>query len=147
MLFYVFFVLFYVLFVCICALNNCHQVATQLQLNISYQNFTETFHHDGFSTRHKIPFSIKKVLKHFQKCITFYFISSVSLNDRKDLPNYRRLHASLITAEPRAPSRMTFYETSGQRNDYETDFSHSFFVFPLLVIILQLPHIVLISPP
>jgi hypothetical protein len=50
-LFYVFFVLFYVflcfsmwcffmtfpvLFVCICVLNNCHRVATQLQLNISY---------------------------------------------------------------------------------------------------------------
>jgi hypothetical protein len=57
-LFYVFFVLFYVflccsmcfyvvlcivcfvtfpvLFVCICVLNNCYRVATQLQLNISY---------------------------------------------------------------------------------------------------------------
>jgi hypothetical protein len=33
---YVFFVLFYVLFVCTCVLNNCHRVATQLQLNISY---------------------------------------------------------------------------------------------------------------
>jgi len=30
------FVLFYVLFVCICVLNYCHRVATQLQLNISY---------------------------------------------------------------------------------------------------------------
>jgi len=30
------FVAFPVLFVCICALNNCHRVATQLQLNISY---------------------------------------------------------------------------------------------------------------
>jgi hypothetical protein len=28
---------FPVLFVCICVLNNCHRVATQLQLNISYQ--------------------------------------------------------------------------------------------------------------
>jgi hypothetical protein len=45
MLFYVFFcvvlcdvcfVKFPVLFVCICVLNNCHRVATQLQLNISY---------------------------------------------------------------------------------------------------------------
>jgi hypothetical protein len=48
------FVTFPVLFVCICVLNNCHRVATQLQLNVLYQNFTETFHHDGFSTRHKI---------------------------------------------------------------------------------------------
>ena len=31
-----FFVLFYVLFGCICVLNYCHRVATQLQLNISY---------------------------------------------------------------------------------------------------------------
>jgi hypothetical protein len=30
------FVTFSVLFVCICVLNNCHWVATQLQLNISY---------------------------------------------------------------------------------------------------------------
>jgi hypothetical protein len=30
------FVTFPVLFVCICVLNNCHRVATQLQLNISY---------------------------------------------------------------------------------------------------------------
>ena len=30
------FVMFPVLFVCICVLNNCHQVATQLQLNIPY---------------------------------------------------------------------------------------------------------------
>jgi cell division protein FtsX len=30
------FVTFFVLFVCICVLNNCHRVATQLQLNISY---------------------------------------------------------------------------------------------------------------
>jgi hypothetical protein len=30
------FVTFLVLFVCICVLNNCHRVATQLQLNISY---------------------------------------------------------------------------------------------------------------
>ena len=31
------FVSFSVLFVCICVLNYCHQVATQLQLNISYR--------------------------------------------------------------------------------------------------------------
>jgi len=31
------FVPFSVLFVCICVLNYCHRVATQLQLNISYQ--------------------------------------------------------------------------------------------------------------
>jgi hypothetical protein len=40
-LFYVLFVsivLFYVLFVCKCVLNNCHRVATQLQLNISYKS-------------------------------------------------------------------------------------------------------------
>jgi hypothetical protein len=30
------FLLFYVLFVCMCVLNYCHWVATQLQLNISY---------------------------------------------------------------------------------------------------------------
>ena len=30
------FVSFFVLFMCICELNYCHQVATQLQLNISY---------------------------------------------------------------------------------------------------------------
>jgi hypothetical protein len=30
------FVTFSVLFVCVCVLNNCHRVATQLQLNISY---------------------------------------------------------------------------------------------------------------
>ena len=30
------FVTFPVLFVCTCVLNNCHRVATQLQLNISY---------------------------------------------------------------------------------------------------------------
>jgi hypothetical protein len=30
------FVTFPVLFVCICVLNNCHRVATQLPLNISY---------------------------------------------------------------------------------------------------------------
>ena len=30
------FVSFSVLFVCICVLNYCHRVATQLQLNISY---------------------------------------------------------------------------------------------------------------
>jgi hypothetical protein len=30
------FVMFSVLFVCTCVLNNCHRVATQLQLNISY---------------------------------------------------------------------------------------------------------------
>jgi len=32
------FVTFPVLFVCICVLNYCHRVATQLQLNISYNN-------------------------------------------------------------------------------------------------------------
>jgi hypothetical protein len=32
------FVTFPVLFVCICVLNNCHRVATQLQLHISYHN-------------------------------------------------------------------------------------------------------------
>jgi hypothetical protein len=31
-----YFVSFSVLFVCICVLNYCHRVATQLQLNISY---------------------------------------------------------------------------------------------------------------
>jgi len=30
------FVTFSVLFVCICVLNYCHRVATQLQLNVSY---------------------------------------------------------------------------------------------------------------
>jgi hypothetical protein len=30
------FVTFPIFFVCICVLNNCHRVATQLQLNISY---------------------------------------------------------------------------------------------------------------
>jgi hypothetical protein len=35
-LFIVCFVTFPVLFVCICVLNNCHRVATQLQLNIKY---------------------------------------------------------------------------------------------------------------
>ena len=30
------FVSFSILFVCICVLNYCHRVATQLQLNISY---------------------------------------------------------------------------------------------------------------
>jgi len=39
-LFYVFFfVTFPVLFVCICVLNYCHRVATQLQLNISYHTY------------------------------------------------------------------------------------------------------------
>ena len=32
------FVTFPALFVCICVLNNCHRVATKLQLNISYQS-------------------------------------------------------------------------------------------------------------
>jgi hypothetical protein len=37
------FVTFPVLFVCICVLNNCHRVATQLQLNMSYHiNKTQT---------------------------------------------------------------------------------------------------------
>jgi hypothetical protein len=36
-LFYVLFVLFSVLFVCICVLYYCHRVATQLQLNLSYE--------------------------------------------------------------------------------------------------------------
>ena len=36
-LFIVCFVTFPVFFVCICVLNNCHWVATQLQLNILYQ--------------------------------------------------------------------------------------------------------------
>jgi len=35
-LYIVCFVTFLILFVCICVLNNCHQVTTQLQLNISY---------------------------------------------------------------------------------------------------------------
>jgi hypothetical protein len=34
---YIVFVTFPVLFVCICVLNNCYRVATQLQLNISYR--------------------------------------------------------------------------------------------------------------
>jgi hypothetical protein len=42
----VYFVTFPVVFVCICVLNNCHRVATQLQLNISYHRglvwFNET---------------------------------------------------------------------------------------------------------
>jgi hypothetical protein len=37
------FVTFPVLFVCICVLNNCHQVATQLQLNICYQIINSHF--------------------------------------------------------------------------------------------------------
>jgi hypothetical protein len=36
------FVLFYVLFVCICVLNYCHRVATQLQLNIYHIIYTST---------------------------------------------------------------------------------------------------------
>jgi len=35
-LYFVCFLSFSVLFVCICVLNYCHQVATQLQLKISY---------------------------------------------------------------------------------------------------------------
>jgi len=35
----VYFVSFSVLFVCICVLNYCHRVATQLQLNISYLEY------------------------------------------------------------------------------------------------------------
>jgi hypothetical protein len=35
------FVTFPVLFVCICVLNNCHRVATHLQLNISYHNIIQ----------------------------------------------------------------------------------------------------------
>jgi hypothetical protein len=35
------FVTYPVLFVCICVLNNCHRVATQLQLNISYHKTSE----------------------------------------------------------------------------------------------------------
>jgi hypothetical protein len=38
------FVLFSALFVCICALNYCHRVATQLQLNISYHLYFRTVH-------------------------------------------------------------------------------------------------------
>ena len=36
------FVTFPVLFVCICVLNYCHRVATQLQLKISYHHHTST---------------------------------------------------------------------------------------------------------
>lgn len=119
-----------------------HSYITKISYQ-SAQNFTETFHHDGFSTGHKILVSIRKLVKHFQKFIIFYFIYSISLKDGQAVPYIWRLHASLITAEPRAPSQMTFYETSGQRNEYGRAFSYSFFVCPLTVIILQLPHIVL----
>jgi len=40
------FVSFSVLFVCICVLYYCHRMATQLQLNISYQIHYENFHYD-----------------------------------------------------------------------------------------------------
>jgi hypothetical protein len=37
------FVMFTVLFVCICVLNYCRRVATQLQLNISYHTLSQIF--------------------------------------------------------------------------------------------------------
>jgi hypothetical protein len=37
------FVSFFALFVCICVLNYCHRVATQLQLNVSYRDLNLSF--------------------------------------------------------------------------------------------------------
>jgi hypothetical protein len=45
------FVAFPVLFVCICVLNNCHRVATQLQLNI-YRVSQE----EGIKLREGVPY-------------------------------------------------------------------------------------------
>jgi hypothetical protein len=64
-LWHVFFVLFYalfvlcrlyvyLLFVCICVLNYCHRVATQLQLNIiSYKNTSRRVRWEGHVARMK----------------------------------------------------------------------------------------------
>jgi len=45
------FVTFPVLFVCICVLNNCHRVATQLQLNI-YISYSEKASDDSSFKSH-----------------------------------------------------------------------------------------------
>ena len=62
------FVTFPVLFVCICVLNNCHRVATQLQLNISYRiiyihtyviverKYYSWYSHSGFSKMPPVAF-------------------------------------------------------------------------------------------
>jgi hypothetical protein len=49
------FVSFSVLFVCICVLNYCHQVATQLQLNISYHII---YHIISYITSYNISYHI-----------------------------------------------------------------------------------------
>jgi hypothetical protein len=48
-LFIVCFVTFPVLFVCICILNNCHRVATQLQLNINISYIIKGINYDDWS--------------------------------------------------------------------------------------------------
>jgi hypothetical protein len=56
-------VTFPVLFVCICVLNNCHRVATQLQLNISYHMICEA----------RKPFSSygHVMLQHVNLCMSY----------------------------------------------------------------------------
>jgi hypothetical protein len=75
--FYVFFVLFYVLFVflctllfvCICVLNYCHRVATQLQLNISYI----VYHHIIYRIIYQISYPIA-----LNRIVSYHIISYIS---------------------------------------------------------------------
>jgi hypothetical protein len=53
-------VTFPVLFVCICVLHNCHRVATQLQLNISYQtSISYKSHENSIISKHNPKWSFQ----------------------------------------------------------------------------------------
>jgi hypothetical protein len=65
------FVTFPVLFVCICVLNNCHRVATQLQLNISYR-ILYVFHHVKHKYRESTTYR-RMLLSYYSSSLTTYF--------------------------------------------------------------------------
>jgi hypothetical protein len=74
------FVTFPALFVCICVLNNCHRVATQLQLNISYHIIS--YH----SSKQVLTFLTNK--QPVLMVCHNHDGNSVPLNSDNPLPNY-----------------------------------------------------------
>jgi hypothetical protein len=74
----VYFVTFPVLFVCTCVLNNCHRVATQLQLNIYYQKPEALRCRCGHVAALRVPFHIPNSEMFLRRRAEVYHIDTTS---------------------------------------------------------------------
>jgi hypothetical protein len=112
------FVMFPTLFVCICVLNNCHRVATQLQLNISY---------------YIISCSLVDKYLPFERIYEYFLLSEIQsswwryvppkLLNKKILSTCYKNPAKFHTKRLVTKFSQTFFSFIGHRSRYS--FSHS----------------------